>query len=341
MRSVCAHEPVLDTICLCSSLLGVRQRHALALAGGWINAAQRISRAKTPTKTTRAERGTRGRSQAAAQHGALHSMGENTATCVPMVSWSLLCSACCSLRTHCASPAPSPLSVLSSSSTTRIAAEMRANSVVAPLHAWAVKVSVALARGRAGGCRWPRDDLCVGLLLGASGDKSPERCLPLLVRPAPRLLQREDARTRAVHPLLKSRPRANEEEMAGSDSEDDAPILGRAKRERTTKSYKIDSGSGSEEDGEEDRPLKHEVKKGAEKKGKAKRAEDESDDGVTDLTGESPKKKAKAPAKTPAKTPAKAEPKVEDGPLEKLGGERHPCPSTSTCDVRARSICGT
>lgn len=117
--------------------------------------------------------------------------------------------------------------------------------------------------------------------------------------------------------------------MARSDSEDDAPILGRAKRERTTKSYKIDSGSGSEEDEEEDRPLKHEVKKGAEKKGKVKRAADDSDDGVTDLTGESPKKKAKVPAKTTAKTPAKAaktpakpEPKLDDGPLEDLGGER-------------------
>jgi len=113
--------------------------------------------------------------------------------------------------------------------------------------------------------------------------------------------------------------------MAGSDSEDDAPILGRAKRERATKSYKIDSGSGSDDDDDEDedQPLKRQVK-GAQKKGKAKREADDSDDGVTDLTGESPKKKAKTPAKKPAKTPAKAkvEPKVEDEPVENLGEAR-------------------
>lgn len=125
--------------------------------------------------------------------------------------------------------------------------------------------------------------------------------------------------------------------MAGSESEEDEPILGRAKRERATKSYKIDSGSGSDDDEEEeDRPLKHEGK-GAQKKGKAKRVADDSDDGVTDLTGESPKKKAKTPAKTPAKAKAKVEPKVENEQVEDLGGaRRRQCTHDCVC-VRAHA----
>ena len=63
-----------------------------------------------------------------------------------------------------------------------------------------------------------------------------------------------------------------------SDSEDDdRPILGRSKRERTSvKSYKIDSDDDQEADEEEDEPLGKQVKSA--KKGKAKKVKPESDD---------------------------------------------------------------